>query len=588
MAVAMLGTAPPAVALVAPSASTDRSDPSFSASWTFSWSAVAPDLGGAITYQGGLTSTPLGEPADDLGAGASVTLQPAPGTQYFRVRAVEQGALLPGPYSDAITVTRATITGSRSPGANARGWANAPVTVSFSCTPGIPSCTAPRTLGEGVWPDVTGTGTDADGVSAGATIGGPKVDLTPPVSGAPDSPRDGEVSTSRRPAFQWVPGSDALSGIQFYEVWLESPQVKKLGSTNPGVTRLTPSSDLPLGTIRWFVKTYDNAFGSSVPGGPSNGSRSASFGLTIDPSAPAAPTVLAGPAGPTNDPTPTFGWSGAGPRFDWVVTRPGVAVPVAQGTTADRQARVSPPLPDGAYTFRVKQVRGGQDGPQATRDFVVDTVAPGAPVIVTRPPARSTLASPVFGWRGAEPGGSYTWRVGAVPGGRVEKGPSDNTATQVAAGPLGPGSYIFEVRQVDAAGNAGPWSAPAAFGVRGGSGALAGRPEGGRFRPLVRNAGNLSPRAGSRLRVLRPVLRWKGRPWQGVLYNVQVLAVRGARVQKVLSAFARGTRLQVPRNVLRRGTRYVWRVWPYLGRNGYSRAPIGISYFDIGPRPGRR
>jgi len=77
------------------------------------------------------------------------------------------------------------------------------------------------------------------------------------------------------------------------------------------------------------------------------------------------------------------------------------------------------------------------------------------------------------------------------------------------------------------------------------------------------------------------------RPRSGsaALYNVQVFHIVPGRYVKVLSAFPRTTRLVIPRGRLKPGQRYAWRVWPYLGRTrGYTRAPMGVSWFTTRPR----
>jgi hypothetical protein len=78
-----------------------------------------------------------------------------------------------GTASKSVTLQRdatpPTITGSASPAANANGWNNKAVTVSFTCndaTSGIATCTAPQTLGEGANQAVSGTATDKAGNTA--------------------------------------------------------------------------------------------------------------------------------------------------------------------------------------------------------------------------------------------------------------------------------------------------------------------------------------------------------------------------------------------------------------------------------------
>ena len=76
----------------------------------------------------------------------------------------------------------------------------------------------------------------------------------------------------------------------------------------------------------------------------------------------AAIAILTGPAGLTNDPTPTFTFDGAAPlecRVD------------AQAWEPCTDAYTAPELSDGGHVFRV---RTGSDS--AFRSFTVDTVAP--------------------------------------------------------------------------------------------------------------------------------------------------------------------------------------------------------------------
>src|SRR5436305_1674485 len=70
--------------------------------------------------------------------------------------------------------TAPTITGSRSPAANANGWNNTDVTVSFSCSDalaGINACASPQTLtGNGANQSATGSATDNADNTASATV----------------------------------------------------------------------------------------------------------------------------------------------------------------------------------------------------------------------------------------------------------------------------------------------------------------------------------------------------------------------------------------------------------------------------------
>ncbi|CAJ36058.1 chitobiase/beta-hexosaminidase C-terminal domain-containing protein [Methanocella arvoryzae] len=116
-----------------------------------------------------------------------------------------------------IDKTAPSITGAVDRDANANGWYNADVTVTFTAgadLSGIASITDPVVLGEGAGQSVTGTVVDLAGNSASTTVSGINVDKTAPVlvsSGPTTSPNingwyNGDVTVN-------FVGSDALSGI---------------------------------------------------------------------------------------------------------------------------------------------------------------------------------------------------------------------------------------------------------------------------------------------------------------------------------------------------------------------------------------
>jgi hypothetical protein len=253
---------------------------------------------------------------------------------------------------------------------------------------------------------------------------------------------------------------------------------------------------------------------------------------------------------------------------------------------------------DGSHVLLARDRRGGGDDDDdddddddggdgvARRRFRVDTVAPRIQV--------------------AEPRAGASYALGQHVAARYSCAGAVSCAGPVADGaPLATdraGPVSFVVRALDDAGNASALAVdysvapppapapppPAATGATPAPTAVlrrpaAPRPAAGAIR-LARNHRVMSPAAASRLRSLRPLLRW--RPRRGaLLYNVQVFEVNGAAVRKVLSAFPAGPRLRVPSGTLARGRTYAWRVWPYL-RAGYPSRPIGVSTFVVGPGAG--
>ncbi|MEI2774357.1 MAG: CARDB domain-containing protein [Candidatus Competibacter sp.] len=126
-----------------------------------------------------------------------------------------------GTTSETVTVQRdatpPTIVGSASPAANANGWNNSSVTVSFTCDDalsGIATCTAPQTLNQGANQTASGTATDKAGNTASAQITGINIDLTPPTV-AVTGVTDGAIYTGTAPPAD-CETSDALSRVQTF------------------------------------------------------------------------------------------------------------------------------------------------------------------------------------------------------------------------------------------------------------------------------------------------------------------------------------------------------------------------------------
>ena len=196
-------------------------------------------------------------------------------------------------------------------------------------------------------------------------------------------------------------------------------------------------------------------------------------------------------------------------------------------------------------------------------------------------PAATVTSSPAFRWSGVEEGGSSAWRVVGT-GGTTVQGPSETTAGAVTVGPLTAGSYVFEVRGADAAGNPGPWQ-PEPFAVLSTPEAVPASATGRKVALPRRNVRNLTPRVGARIGTARPVLRWTGGPSSARLFNVEVFLVsaKGTRLRKVHTAFPTANRYRLPRRAtLTKGACYVWRVWPYLGTQ-FTQRPLGVSIFCV-------
>ncbi len=133
-------------------------------------------------------------------------------------------------------------------------------------------------------------------------------------------------------------------------------------------------------------------------------------------------------------------------------------------TAAAPTIRVGDLTPGSTYTCAVRAANALGESPfsQASNAVTVyeepsDHDPPEAPV-VTYGPEASAETRPYLAWRAGEPGGFFEWRLLDDTGGTLASARTSDT--QATLGPLAPGTYVFQVRHIDAAGNASPHSAP--------------------------------------------------------------------------------------------------------------------------------
>jgi hypothetical protein len=184
-----------------------------------------------------------------------------------------------------------------------------------------------------------------------------------------------------------------------------------------------------------------------VEGADKNGkanSPATSYSWVIDTTAPGAPTITAGPSGLVNSVSATFSFSGeTGAKFQ-----------CALESSTNPAACTSPAsyagLAQGPHTFYVRQIDGaGNVGALfASRSWTIDTVAPPAPVIGTKPDDPNGDGIANFDWTDAESPVTYRCSI-------------ENKAPTPCTSPLrtivdvsNDGQHQFAVSAVDAAGNA--------------------------------------------------------------------------------------------------------------------------------------
>lgn len=214
------------------------------------------------------------------------------------------------PVTIRLDKTAPTIVGARTPAANANGWNNTDVTVSFTgsdATSGIKSTSGPTTLTTSAAnQSVTGTAVDNADNSSSATVNGVNIDkVAPTLSGAPTTSANGAGWYRSDVTVAWS-ASDALSGTT-------APANSTIGGEGTGLTATASVTDRA---------------------GNTSGSVQSTPAVKIDRTAPNT-TVTAPPAWNKNDVTltlvPNDGLSGVDKTFyqlDGGTQTVGTSVPV--------------------------------------------------------------------------------------------------------------------------------------------------------------------------------------------------------------------------------------------------------------------
>ena len=182
--------------------------------------------------------------------------------------------------------------------------------------------------------------------------------------------------------------------------------------------------------------------------------------FTVDTAAPDT-SITAGPSGPTNSTAPSFSFSSTetGSSFQCKLDGPG-------GTLGSWGSCTSPKaysaLAQGTYTFNVRATdpAGNQDATPATRSFTVDTTAPDT-TITSGPTGTITVNSASFGFS-SEANATFECKLDG-PGGTLGSWGSCTNPKSYTG--LANGSYTFNVRAKDQAGNTDASPATRAFTV---------------------------------------------------------------------------------------------------------------------------
>ena len=303
--------------------------------------------------------------------------------------------------------------------------------------------------------DITITNPDGQSVTATglATVGTGGTDPTVPcLNGTtPDSP-----ANDNNPAI--FGSADAGSTVTLYTDSGCAPG-SEVGSGTasdfaaPGIT-VDPVADNSSTT--YYATATDGS--NNVSECSSTLETSAASETYVEDSISPVASVSGGPAGLTNDRTPTFSFTAT----DAVSPLPEISFECSIDTgTANYGTCSGPgntdtpsnPLNDGSYTFRVRATdSAGNTSTEATRSFQVDGTPPSVS-IDSGPGGVITDQSPTFTFSGSDTAGPVSFQCSIDTGSASFRACSGPGNSDTPASPLADGSYSFRVRATDQAGN---------------------------------------------------------------------------------------------------------------------------------------
>jgi hypothetical protein len=281
--------------------------------------------------------------------------------------------------------------------------------------------------------------TDADGnVGENSTLF--VVDTTPPTVQLSSS--NPTVTNDQTPTFDFtVTDLHAISGLTVCRLF-DGTQQQLLENRSPcGSPYTTPALVEGLYTLQ--VSATDAA--------GNQGQDAQDF--TIDLTPPTV-TITDFPPEPTNDTTPTFGFTTGGAP---VSTRCRIDGTAANDVDCSTNFTSPVAIGTGAHTFHVTVTDAAGNSATASRAFTVDTMPPDT-VILSGEPSRTNHTTGTFAFS-SEAGTTFECRLDQGPFGACS-GASDLVGTQQVGshttGTLPEGFHTFEVGATDAAGNVDP------------------------------------------------------------------------------------------------------------------------------------
>jgi Ca2+-binding RTX toxin-like protein len=184
--------------------------------------------------------------------------------------------------------------------------------------------------------------------------------------------------------------------------------------------------------------------------------------FTVDVTAPKA-EITSGPEGPTNEARPTFNFNASGGTVACFLEAEGEpeteeGEPPFEPCTTSSSYTPATNLPEGSYEFHLRARDAAMNETEDVRAFSVDTTAPET-TITSAPATITDDATPTIEFSSSEAESTFQCRYD-VEAFRACSGPG---ATDTPATALADGAHTFQVRAIDAAGNADATPATAAF-----------------------------------------------------------------------------------------------------------------------------
>lgn len=263
-----------------------------------------------------------------------------------------------------------------------------------------------------------------------------EVDTTGPVTELDETPA--ALTNDNSPVFTWSSPDEDVDDEAY------SCHLDRVPSAEPSpwydCTSGEDMTNLGDGDWRFQVKGTDDL---------GNEGDAASYDFTVDTEAPAV-ELTEKPAARGNDTTPVVAWTSAedADLFECSLDRTGGEGSPWEECASGDELEVT----DGDWTFQVRATdQAGNPGEPTSYAFTVDTAAPAAPVLTSKPKALGNLATPSFAWTADADVDHFMCAVVLV--GAQYATPETCTASGFTSEHLADGDYRFTVVAVDAAGN---------------------------------------------------------------------------------------------------------------------------------------